>query len=233
MDHATEDGPGYDRVALSAILRAVAGRAASPDEAILLGLREAIMAGVLRPGTHLRQEGLAEAFGTSRIPIREALRALEYEGLAISEANRGFEVTSVDADDVDEIYDLRILLESHAMRLAIPLLTEEDLGELETRYRAMATATDPDLQLAAREDFYLRLYSVTARPRLVALIMRYRRAVARPLRRKLAAHTPAHHELLWAAIGEGDADLAAAELSRHYRAVSARLRRLLLVDDPG
>ena len=116
------------------------------------------------PGARLRQEELAELFGPAD-PVREALRALEYEGLVTSEPHRGFTVTSLDADDVEEVYDLRIVLEGHALRLAVPLLTDDDLSELGQLYDEMTTAATPDEQLAAREHFYLRLYSVSGRPR--------------------------------------------------------------------
>jgi len=101
------------------------------QEVVLSALRDSVLAGVFEPGARLRQEELADIFQTSRIPVREALRALEYEGLVRSEPHRGFTVTRMDADEVEEIYDLRILLESHAVRLALPLLTDEDLDELE------------------------------------------------------------------------------------------------------
>ena len=118
---------------------------------------------------------------TSRIPVREALRALEYEGLVSSEPHRGFTVTSLDADDIDEVYELRILLEGQAVRLAVPLMTDEDLQDLEDLYEQMQAAATPDEQLASRERFYARLYSITGRPRLVGLIARLRQEVARAL----------------------------------------------------
>jgi DNA-binding GntR family transcriptional regulator len=223
----TTDGLEATGRRLAEMADSLRARAADADEVVLPTLQAAILSGVLAPGTRLRQEDLAAVFGTSRVPIRQALRALEFEGLATSEAHRGFVVSSIDADEIEEIYELRILLESHAIRLAVPLLTYEDLDELEGLYQEMASAPGPDEQLAAREKFYRRLYSITARPRLSALIMRYRREVSRPLRWQLARHTPAHHEALWQAIKDGDADRATAELAAHYRRVSALLRRLL------
>lgn len=221
-DHSEYDGDG-----LASLVARAREAYAQPDDAIVAALREAILDGVLPPGARLRQEDLAGVFQTSRIPIRAALRALEYEGLAESEPHRGYTVTSLEGADIEEIYELRILLESHAVRLAIPLLTDSDLEELEVRYRAMANAPDPDEQLARRDEFYARLYAVTARPRLIDVITRLRREVARPLRWKLATHTPSHHEAFWAAIREADADRACAELASHYRRVAALLRRLL------
>jgi len=220
----------YDAERLSSLVGRMRGAYPQPDDAIVPALREAILDGVLPPGARLRQEDLAAAFATSRIPIRAALRALEYEGLATSEPHRGYTVTSLEGTDIEEIYELRILLESHAVRLAVPLLTDLDLDELEARYQAMVTAPDADEQLARREEFYTRLYAVTARPRLIDVISRLRREVARPLRWKLATHTPSHHEIFWTAVKEGDADRATAELATHYRRVSALLRRLLRSD---
>jgi DNA-binding GntR family transcriptional regulator len=197
------------------------------QELVLDTLRAAILDGILEPGARLRQEDLAAAFSTSRIPVREALRVLEYEGLARSEPHRGFTVTSLDADQIEEIYDLRTVLETHAVRLAIPLLTERDLGDLQTLYDAMESAPDSDTRLAKREQFYLRLYGVTARPRLVGLIGRLRQEVARSLRWKLVQHSPSHHQIFFDAVKGGDPDLAAAELASHYRKVAALLRRFL------
>jgi DNA-binding GntR family transcriptional regulator len=212
---------------LRTLIDSVRARADTTQEYVLEALRAAILDGVFAPGSRLRQEDLAVAFGTSRIPVREALRVLEYEGLAASEPHRGFTVTALDADEIDEIYDLRIVLEGHAVRLAIPLLTQRDLDELQTLYDAMEAEPDSDRRLASRERFYLRLYGVTARPRLVGLIARLRQEVARSLRWQMVQHSPSHHELFFEAVKQGDADLAVAELASHYRKIAALLRRFL------
>jgi DNA-binding GntR family transcriptional regulator len=212
---------------LRAIIEAARGENVTAQELVLASVRDGILSGVLDPGARLRQEELAELFGTSRIPVREALRALEYEGLVRSEPHRGFTVTSLDADDVEEVYDLRIVLESHAIRLAIPLLTDEDLVELEGIYREMADAPDADQALAARERFYLRLYSVSGRPRLVGLIARLRQEVARALRMPTLQHAPSIHEAFFEAIRTADADRAVATLAGHYRRIPVLIRRYL------
>jgi DNA-binding GntR family transcriptional regulator len=212
---------------LRAIVEAAREDNVTAQELVLASVREAILAGVLEPGARLRQEELADVFRTSRIPVREALRALEYEGLVRSEPHRGFTVTSLDADDVEEVYDLRILLEGHAVRLALPLLTDDDLDELERLFDRMKNATTPDEQLAAREGFYLRLYSVTGRPRLVGLIARLRQEVARALRWPTIQHSPSIHEQFFDAVKTGDAERAVAQLSGHYRRVAMLIRRYL------
>jgi DNA-binding GntR family transcriptional regulator len=210
---------------LTAIIEKARAENATAQELVLSSVRTAILAGVLGPGARLRQEELADVFGTSRIPVREALRALEYEGLVTSEPHRGFTVTSLDPDDVQEVYDLRILLESEAVRQALPLLTDEDLEDLEKLFAEMQAAEKPDQQLAARERFYIRLYSVTGRPRLVGLIIRLRQEVARVLRWTTIVHSSSIHEHFFEAVRVGDVDRAIAHLAGHYRRVAVLIRR--------
>ncbi len=212
---------------LVAIIDAARSENVTAQDVVLVSVRQAILSGVLGPGARLRQEELADVFGTSRIPVREALRALEYEVLVTSVPHRGFTVTALDADDVEEVYDLRILLESEAVRLALPLLTDEDLDDLEKLFRVMQDADSPDDQLAAREQFYLRLYSVSGRPRLVGLIVRLRAEVARVLRWATIQHSSSIHEHFFEAVRVGDADRAVAHLAGHYRRVAVLIRRYI------
>jgi DNA-binding GntR family transcriptional regulator len=212
---------------LDQIIATNAAKDLTAQDLVLGSLREAILTAALPPGSRLRQEKLAELFGTSRIPVREALRALEYEGLVTSMPRRGFSVTELDADDIEEVYDLRILLESHAVRLAVPLITDEDLQILESLYAEMVASASGDEQLAAREKFYTQLYAITGRPRLAALIARLRQEIARSLRWPTLQHAPEHHGRFFEAIRAGDADGAAAQLTSHYRRVAILIRRYL------
>lgn len=227
MTNRHPDGDKGDRARLDRIIADAAARNLTAQDLVLTSMREAILTAALPPGTRLRQEKLAELFGTSRIPVREALRALEYEGLVTSLPYRGFTVTELDADDIEEVYDLRILLESHAVRLAVPLITDEDLTTLEQLYAQMRDAEPGDTQLAARERFYIRLYSVSGRPRLVSLIARLRQEVARSLRWPTLQHAPEHHDQFFEAIRSGDADGAVSQLASHYRRVATLIRRYL------
>lgn len=215
------------RAQVDRIIAAKRTASLTAQDLVLAAMREAILTAAFPPGTRLRQEKLADLFGTSRIPVREALRALEYEGLVSSQPRRGFTVTELDADDIEEVYDLRILLEGHAVRLAVPLITDEDLQDLEALYAKMVAAPSGDEQLAARETFYGRLYSITGRPRLVAQISRLRQEIARSLRWPTLQHAPEHHERFLEAIRAGDADGAAAQLASHYRRVAILIRRYL------
>ncbi len=227
---STSGANGHDAGIRARLDRIIADAVASEKTAqdlVLTSMREGILTAALPPGTRLRQEKLAEMFGTSRIPVREALRALEYEGLVTSVPYRGFTVTELDADDIEEVYDLRILLESHAVRLAVPLMTDEDLQTLEALYAEMTAAEPGDAQLAARERFYNKLYSMTGRHRLVSLISRLRQEIARSLRWPTLQHAPEHHAQFFEAIRAGDAERAASQLASHYRRVAILIRRYL------
>jgi DNA-binding GntR family transcriptional regulator len=221
-------GENYSRAELKAIVDEARGLYGTTQEVVLEALRRAILRGILPPGTRLRQEALAGVLDVgSRIPIREALRVLEFEGLVNSQPHRGFTVTGLDHHQIEEIYELRTVLEVHALQIAIPLLTESDLEELGDLYRAMVAEADLDASFQAREQFYIRLYSVTGRPRLVGLITRLRHEVARSLRQRPVEESTRHHERVFEAIQRGDADLAASELASHYRKVAGLIRRAL------
>ena len=227
MTTAGAKGDAAFEARFAKIIAETASRNVTAQELVLSSLREAILSGALAPGARLRQERLAEQFGTSRIPVREALRALEHEGIVTSEPYRGFTVTELNADDIEEVYELRILLESQAVRLAVPLMTDEDLTTLEGLYDQMVRAAAGEEQLAARERFYIRLYSMAGRPRLVALIARLRQEVARALRWPTLQHAPEHHQHFFEAIKSGDQEGAASQLASHYRRVAILIRRYL------
>lgn len=94
-------------------------------------LREAILKGEFKMGERLVQEEWAEKLGVSRMPIREALRQLEVEGLVQIEPRRGAIVTPVSVEDIEEIYYLRAILEGTAVEKSLPYLEKEDIEELE------------------------------------------------------------------------------------------------------
>lgn len=210
---------------LGEIIQAAHDNHVTAHERVLAALRMGILEGILAPGARLRQEELAEAFGISRIPVREALRALEYEGLVTSEPHRGFTVTAIDGDDVDEIYELRALLEGEAVRLAVPLLTDADLDDLQSILDSIRTSTTPADEIRSRDRFYLRLYSVTGRARLVGLIMRLRDDGARVLGWSRAEHIVTIHERILAGLRDGDADEVTRLLNEHYRRMAGQIRR--------
>jgi DNA-binding GntR family transcriptional regulator len=99
---------------LVAIIDAAREENVTAQDVVLVSVRQAILSGILGPGARLRQEELADVFGTSRIPVREALRALEYEGLVTSVPHRGFTVTALDADNAAHF------VSAHALNVLYP-----------------------------------------------------------------------------------------------------------------
>ena len=105
-------------------------------------LRDAILGGEIGPGQRVRQEEVAERFGASRLPVREALRMLEAEGLIEHETNKGARVPRLDMHEVDVIYQMRERLEPLALSESIPHLTEDDLHRLDHIQSQIETNSD-------------------------------------------------------------------------------------------
>lgn len=101
-------------------------------------LRELILKGEFKMGERLMQEEWAEKLGVSRMPLREALRQLEVEGLVRIEPRRGAIVTPISVDDIEEIYQLRAMLEGEAAEQSAAFLSDEDLEYLEELYNKMS-----------------------------------------------------------------------------------------------
>ncbi|MGO7136425.1 GntR family transcriptional regulator [Rhizobium leguminosarum] len=184
------------------------------------GLREAILSGALVDGTQLRQDQLAEQFGTSRIPVREALRQLEAEGLVTIEPNRGAVVASVSLDDVLEMLDIRIALECYALRLAIPQMAEEDLDAAESILEGYNLEPNPESWGAMNWQFHWAIYAPCHRPRLLGMIEANYGHVNRFVRTQVSLATGKErprkeHELLLALCREGDIEQATSLLETH------------------
>jgi DNA-binding GntR family transcriptional regulator len=100
-------------------------------------LRDAIISQKIHPGSRLILEELTQQFGLSMTPIREALPALEAEGLIIQTPHKGAIVTRMDVEEIHELYAMRIGLEGMVARHAVPKLTEDDLVMMETCLQQM------------------------------------------------------------------------------------------------
>jgi len=143
------------------------------EDQVYRALRQAILEGRLKGGERLVQEALASAFGTSRIPVRDALRRLHQEGLVVADERGGYRVATWGPEDVEEVYALRLLLEPEALRLAGPRLSEEELNELEALQSQMEEAAsegDLDRYVDLNRSFHFFLYEAAGRRRLFQFI---------------------------------------------------------------
>lgn len=142
-------------------------------------IRESILKGVFAPGERLRQDQLANLIGVSRIPVRSALLQLEAEGLITFHPYRGAIVNKLSVEDMREIYELRGVLETHALRKALGAMTPERLERLEALAQELNAITDGEEFLSRRMDFFSELYDGSHQPRLVGMIDRLRAEAGR------------------------------------------------------
>ena len=133
-------------------------------------LRNAILDGRLPCGTAMRQQELASLFGVSRMPVREALRQLEAQSLLHVVTHKGAVVAPLIEDNSAETYELRMLLESEALRLSIPLLTEADIEEAEAFICALEQEKDYTEIGRLNRMFHMTLYSKAPNQRLLKLV---------------------------------------------------------------
>lgn len=120
-------------------------------------LRRSIVAGRYRPGQRVLQEEIAESLGVSLAPVREALRALEQEGQVVYRPRRGYFITELRVEDLQEIYALRKLLEGQAVRHALPALDDEAVERIAQAADECADAAqrgDVAAELAANRRFH-------------------------------------------------------------------------------
>ena len=137
-------------------------------------LRDQIIRGEIPEGTVLRQDLIALQFQVSRIPVREALRQLDAEGLVAILPHRGAIVPQLSPDDIEELFRIRALLEPEVLKASIPNLTNEDLDEAAATLRKFAT----ELRLGKHVSgwgrlnwqFHAKLYSRANRPHFLNVI---------------------------------------------------------------
>jgi DNA-binding GntR family transcriptional regulator len=154
-------------------------RATTTPDLIADTLREEILRGDLAPGQPLRQEELALRFGVSRLPVRDALLRLEAQGLVNVYPNRGAFVISLSADEVREIYEMRILLEGDILERAVPRMTADHWRRIDAAHAESARSANGPDWVEGDWRFHHALYEPADRPRQLATIDQLRGTVAR------------------------------------------------------
>jgi DNA-binding GntR family transcriptional regulator len=137
-------------------------------------LRSRIVSGELPAGTRIDQDALAAEFSISRMPVREALRALDAEGFVTLKPHRGAVVSSLSPTEVDEIYQMRAVLEGLASRLALTHLTESHFAQLEALLNTMSSTSDVHKWVRCNAEFHGVIEEACGRSRLLELIVRLR-----------------------------------------------------------
>lgn len=195
-------------------------------------LRDAILTGEYEPGARIRQEDLADRHGASRVPVREALRILEAEGLVTLVANTGAWVARLSQAECEELYEVRERIEPLLLRYNVPLLTHADINRLEALVVAMERSDDVEDFLQLDREFHLSSYAaadtIMLGPTVLNLWNRtqhYRRAYTRVFRSEGDRSVHHEHHLLVSALRHRDADDAERVLYGHIRRTRLELAR--------
>jgi DNA-binding GntR family transcriptional regulator len=191
-------------------------------------LRDAIRTGALGDGAELNQVALAEHFGVSRVPVREALRALEAEGWITARAHRRAFVQSLGIDRVTEIFDVRTVLEIHLLEKAIENLDAERAAQLRGLCDAMDAMDDHAAWLAANREFHRVLHAGAQAPLTVELVEQLSAQVERYLRLhgegvEREREAGAEHRAILAAAVAGDVATASTHLRAHIDSTRRRV----------
>jgi DNA-binding GntR family transcriptional regulator len=224
------DDPGV--IGLREIVARERPQYTSVGEMVLGVLRQAILTAALAPDMPLRQDKLAELLGVSRMPIRNALLQLEAEGLVTFHAFRGARVRALSGEQLLEMYEIRRVLESFALRRAVDEMIPQRLEQIEKLALELDGATS-GAEFAERSfSFYRALYDADRHPILVDHIERLHGDVGRYWigRRVLPSGESAHATLLeW--VRRGDADAAVKWLDEHLDRVATELVRAIAEGD--
>jgi DNA-binding GntR family transcriptional regulator len=194
-------------------------------------MRDAIRSGELTPGERLDQAGLARQFGTSIVPVREALARLQADGLVRIVPHRGAFVQTMSPDALMEVYAMRELLEEDAARLAAPHLSDQELARLARLVDEMAAATlreDYGALFQSNRDFHFTIYHAARRPNLLQVIEQlwnhgdhYRRSYTQvPERARQALE---EHRVILAACGRRDPDALGLMIRHHVHQTTVGL----------
>lgn len=200
-------------------------------------IRSNILRGKYKPGTVLRQEELAQQFEVSRVPLREAFSKLEAEGYLLLRPRRGYSVSSLNPEEISEIFDLRMLLESHASQIATRNRTQEDVEAVQ-KIVADMEALDPNAPdyhetwCDMNRDFHERLVRPCGRQRLLKILLQLRDNVEPYIRLESSmtgdSAEPDHdHRDVVAAYAAGNAELVGTLSAAHCGRTATRLLRSL------
>jgi DNA-binding GntR family transcriptional regulator len=195
-------------------------------------LRDAILDGEYVPGARIRQDDLAERYGASRVPVREALRMLESEGLLTLVANTGAWITRLTLADCDELYRIRERLEPLLLSYSVPALSDSAIEHFAELADAMEAADDVEEFLRLDREFHLRSYAGAETSVLGDLVLglwnrtqHYRRAFTRVFRTEGDRSVHHDHQLLVAAFRRRDTEEAERVLAAHIRRTRLELAR--------
>lgn len=200
-------------------------------------LRDKILRGELRSGEQLRQHAIAEEFAVSRIPLREAFRQLEAEGLIEIQDHRGAVVTTLSPSEIEELFEIRAVLESLTLRRAVPHLTDAHLAQAEKALAAYERALNDEADFDVWGDLHWRfhsiLYAAAKRTRSLALIQTVNNNADRYIRLHILFSRDAHrnakdeHQAILELCRQRNAAAASQLLEEHITKAGRELKEFM------
>jgi DNA-binding GntR family transcriptional regulator len=189
----------------------------SKTDLVVALIRELIITGELAAGEQLRQRDLAQRFGVSQTPVREAMRRLESEGLLVCDTHRGFTVMAPDDGPVEENFQIRAALESLGASLAAARIDAAGLARLAALNERMRTLADDDpLYAELNREFHFTVYEYAHSPLLLSLMrLLWASLHGGPKVARTHAESARQHDEILAALRAGDSDASAQRTREH------------------
>ena len=198
-------------------------------------LRGAILRGELKPGERLMELQLAAKLGVSRTPIREAIRMLEQEGLAITIPRKGAEVAKMTEKDMEDVLQIRCSLEDLAVRLSCENITQAELVELKEamdQFEKMIESDNIVETAKADVNFHDVLYKASNNPKLLILLnnlreQMYRYRVEYLKDRSIYSRLMEEHHMLYEALKEKDVEKASQITKKHLKNQAEAVKKII------
>lgn len=196
------------------------GAGASSSDVIHDALRTAIIRGEIGEGETLRQDSIAKMFNVSRIPVREALKRLEAQGLVTSVRYKGVVVTPLSQSEIEEIFEFRAMVEPELLKFSVPNMTEKSLAHAQSLCDAFANEPDASRWGDLNRLFHSSLYVDAGKPYYYAVVAGANDRIERYIRAQLSLtygrdRANAEHQMILDACRRGDAQ-EAADLTRAH-----------------
>jgi DNA-binding GntR family transcriptional regulator len=202
---------------LEDLARKMSGDSSAPHHIANI-LREAIYRGIFTEGSPIHQGQISQKLGVSPIPLREALRLLETEGLVEFRGYRGAFVTELSLEEARELYEMISALETNLMRIAFDRITRRTVEEAENVLDTMERETDCIRWRDLNFLFHALFYEPADRPLTVDIISRLREKTDRTIRAHLDSmrkESERQHREILAAVAAGDLEASVAALKKH------------------
>lgn len=202
------------------------------SEEIASEIRRRIFLNLLKDGEKLTQDSIASEFGSSHIPVREAFRMLAAEGLVEQRPRRGVIVSTLDPNFVEELLEIRGVLELQALRWAMPHISEDILLKADQILKKSEQTDDVDIWLACNWEFHAIIYELSGRITLQGILNSLNSRIERVIRVLIAntnyrKQAEAEHRALLSSLAVANEGAAELLLDQHLRETKKGLIELI------